>query len=81
MCGGDFLIKATPFRGGALARKHDGRLPKRVIFGKLERGEDPGLGHPTKHWLNWLEDDFKALKPRTVGRKTADVRLGSLPPC
>ncbi|CAN0344623.1 unnamed protein product [Pylaiella littoralis] len=29
---------------GALARQDDGRLPKRLMFGKLVGGEDPGRG-------------------------------------
>ena len=48
---------------GALARRGDKRLPKRLSFaGRLEGGEDPGPGQPAQHyWHKSLRDDFKAF--------------------
>ncbi|CAM9331704.1 unnamed protein product [Pylaiella littoralis] len=46
---------------GALARQDDGWLPKRLMFGELVGGEDPGRGRPAQNWLKSLEDDFKAF--------------------
>ena len=33
---------------GAVAKKHNGRLPRRVMFGKLSGGEKPKSGSPEK---------------------------------
>ena len=47
---------------GALARQGDKRFPKRLLFaGRLEGGEDPGLGQPAQHWHKSLRDDSKAI--------------------
>ena len=65
---------------GALARQPDGRLPKRLAFGTLVGGEDPGPGCPEQHWLKCLRDDFQAFgatdgstddNPRTFGVESA----------
>ncbi|CAN0193843.1 unnamed protein product [Pylaiella littoralis] len=46
---------------GVLARQGDGRLPKRLMFGKLVGGEDPGRGRPAQNCLKSLADDFEAF--------------------
>ena len=38
-----------------------GRLPKRLIDGKLVGGEDPGKRGPEQNWLDCLRDDFQAF--------------------
>ena len=58
---------------GALARQQDGRLPKRLAFGTLAGGEDPGPGCPEQNWLKCLRDDFQAFGA-TEG-STDDKRL------
>lgn len=77
MCRYDHPTK-TALLAAALARQRDGRLLKRLAFGKLVGVEDPhphpdpGRGRPGQHCLNPLEDnydyDFEAfgLEPRTV---------------
>ena len=46
---------------GALARRGDKRLPKRLLFAeRLEGGEETGPGQPAQHWQKSLRDGFKA---------------------
>ena len=47
---------------GAVAKKHNGRLPRRVMFGALSGGEKPKPGSPEKIWLDWVSEDFKAFE-------------------
>lgn len=47
---------------GALARQPDGRLPKRLAFGALTGGEDPGPGCPKQNWLKCLRNDFSNFR-------------------
>ena len=44
-----------------MARQPAGRLPKRLMDGKLVEGEDPGKGRPEQNWLDCLKDDFQAV--------------------
>ena len=46
---------------GAVARQPDGRLPKRLMFGELVGGENPGRGSPEQNWLICLKDDLKVF--------------------
>ena len=47
---------------GAVAIKHDGRLPRRVMFGALSGGGNPGPGRPEKNWLQCVSDDLQAFR-------------------
>ena len=47
---------------GAVAKKHNGRLPRRVMFGALSGGEKPNPGRPEKVWLDCVSDDLKAFQ-------------------
>ena len=48
---------------GVLARQGDKRFLKWLLFaGRLEGGEDPGLGQPAQYWQKNLRDDFKAFE-------------------
>ena len=58
---------------GAMARQPAGRLPKRLVEGKLVGGEDPGKGRPEQNWMNCLKDDFQALG--ATDGSTVDNRL------
>ena len=51
---------------GAVARKHGGRLPKRVLSGTLSGGQNPGRGRPAKNWMQCLSDDLAAFRAITV---------------
>ena len=46
---------------GAMARQPAGRLPKRLMDGKLVGEEDPGTGRPEPIWMDCLKDDFQAF--------------------
>ena len=58
---------------GAMARQPAGRLPKRLMDGKLVGGKDPGKVRPEQNWTDCLKDDFQAFGP-TDG-STVDNRL------
>ena len=44
-----------------MARQPAGRLPKRLMDGKLVGGKDPGKGRPEQKWMDYLKDDFQAF--------------------
>ena len=58
---------------GAMARQPAGRLPKRLMDGKLVGGEDPGKGRPEQNWMDCLKDDFQAFG--ATDGSTVDSRL------
>ena len=58
---------------GAIARQPAGRLPKRLMDGKLLGGEDPGKGRPEQNWMDCLKDDFQAFG--ATDGSTVDNRL------
>ena len=58
---------------GAMARQPAGRLPKRLMDGKLVGGEDPGKGRPEQNWMDCFKDDFQAFG--ATDGSTVDNRL------
>ena len=59
---------------GAMARQPAGRLPKRLMDGKLVGGgEDPGKGRPEQNWMDCLKNDFQAFG--ATDGSTVDNRL------
>ena len=58
---------------GAMARQPAGRLPKRLMDGKLVGGQDPGKGRPEQNWMDWFKDDFQAFG--ATDGSTVDNRL------
>ena len=58
---------------GAMARQPAGRLPKRLMDGKLVGGEDPGKGRPEQNWMDCLKDEFQAFG--ATDGSTVDNRL------
>ena len=56
-----------------MAKQPAGRLPKRLMDGKLVGGEDPGKGRPEQNWMDCLKDDFQAFG--ATDGSTADNRL------
>ena len=44
-----------------MTRQPDGRLAKRLLFGELAGGEDPGRESPEQNWLICLKDDLKVF--------------------
>ena len=57
----------------AMARQPAGRLPKRLVDGKLVGGEDPGKGRPEQNWMDCLKDDLQAFG--ATGSSTVNNRL------
>ena len=53
--------------------RQPGRLPKRLMDGKLVGGEAPGKGRPEQNWLDCLKDDFQVF--RATDGSTVDNRL------
>ena len=47
---------------GAMARKPAGRLPKRLMDGKVVGREDPGKARPEQNWMDCLKDGFQAFE-------------------
>ena len=58
---------------GAMARQPAGRLPKRLMDGKLVGRENPGKGRPEQDWMDCLKDDFQAFG--ATDGSTVDNRL------
>ena len=56
-----------------MARQPAGRLPKRLMDGKLVGGEDPDKGRPEQNWMDCLKDDFQAFG--ATDGSTVDNRL------
>ena len=53
---------------GGVQRTHNKRLSRRVMFGTMAGGENPGPGRPEKNWAQRLVDDlrvFRATEPST----------------
>ena len=44
-----------------MARQPAGRLPKRLMDGKLVGVENPDKRRPERNWLDCLKDDFQAF--------------------
>ena len=56
-----------------MARQPAGRLPKRLMDGKLVGGKDPGKGRPEQNWMDCLKDDFQEFG--ATDGSTVDNRL------
>ena len=44
---------------GAVQRTHNERLTRRMMFGTMAGGENPGPGRPEKNWAQCLVDDLR----------------------
>ena len=58
---------------GAVQRTHNERLTRRVMFGTMAGGENPGPGRPEKKWAEWLADYLRVF--RTTEGSTERVPL------
>ena len=47
---------------GAVQRTHNERLTRRVMFGTMAGGENPGPGRPEKNWAQYLVDDLRVFR-------------------
>ena len=55
------IHKRRLFFAGAVTRQNEGRLPRRVILGKMTGGEGWRPGEQPKSWHRCLLDDLKAF--------------------
>ena len=70
---GSYHPKTATSVRGSHARQPAGRLPKRLMDGKLVGGEDPRKERPEQNWLDCLKDDFQAIG--ATDGSTMDNRL------
>ena len=47
---------------GAAQRTNNERLTRRVMFGTMAGGENPGPGRPEKNWAQCLVDDLRVFR-------------------
>ena len=47
---------------GAVQRTNNERLTRRVMFGTMAGGENPGPGRPEKNWAQCLVDDLRVFQ-------------------
>ena len=47
---------------GGVQRTHHERLTRRVMFGTMAGGENPGPGRPEKNWAQRLVDDLRVFQ-------------------
>ena len=56
---------------GAVQGTHNERLTRRVMFGTMAGGENPGPSRPEKNWAQCLVDDLSVF--RATGGSTESV--------
>ena len=59
----------------AVERTHNERLTRRVMFGTMAGGQNPGPSRPEKNWAQCLVDDIIRVFGATEG-STESVPLG-----
>ena len=47
---------------GGVQRTHNQRLTRRVMFGTMAGGENPGPGRPENNWAKCLVDDLRVFR-------------------
>ena len=61
---------------GAVQRTHNERLTRRVMFGTMAGGENPGPGRPEKNWAQCLVDDFRVFRATEGSTEGAPLVFG-----
>ena len=56
---------------GAVQRTHNERLTRRVMFGTMAGGENPGPGRPETNWAQCLVDDLRVFRAPRDPRKAS----------
>lgn len=59
-----------------LSTQHNGRLPKRLAFGKLVGEENSGVGRPAQHWFQRLEGNFKVFGATYGSKEITQLAVG-----
>ena len=60
----------------AVQRAHDERLTRRVVFGAMAGGENPGPGRPEKNWAQCLVDDFRVFRATEGSTESVPLVFG-----
>ena len=47
---------------GAVQRTHNERLTRRMMFGTMSGGENPGPGRPEKNWAQCLRENLRVFR-------------------
>ena len=61
---------------GAVQRMTNVRLTRRVMFGTMAGGENPGLGRPEKNWAQCLADDLRLFKATQGSTESSPLLFG-----
>ena len=60
----------------ALQRTNNERLPRRVIFGTMAGGENPGQGRPETNWAHCLVDDLRVFRATEISTESVPLVYG-----
>ena len=75
-CGSvETTILASPVCGGRTA-DHNERLIRRVMFGTMAGGENPGPGRPEKNWAQCQVDDLKVFRAAEGSTESVPLVFG-----
>ena len=61
---------------GAVQRTHDERLTRRVMFGTMVGGENPGPGRREKSWARSLVDDLRVFRATKGSTESVPLVFG-----
>ena len=61
---------------GAVQRTHNERPTRRVMFGKMAGGENPGLGRPEKNWAQCLIDNLREFRATEGSTESVPLVFG-----
>ena len=61
---------------GAVQRAHNERLTRRVTFGTMAGGENPGPGRPEKNWAQCLVDDLRVFRATEGSTESVPLVFG-----
>ena len=56
-----YIINKRKLFAGAVQRTNKEQLTRRVMFGKMAGGENPGPGRPERNWAQCLVDDLRVF--------------------
>ena len=64
---------------GAVQRTRNGRLTRRVMFGTMAGGDNPGPGRPAKNWAQCLVDNLRAFRDTEGSKENFPLLFGVEP--
>ena len=63
-------------RGPYVQRTHNERLTRRVMFGTMACGENPGPGRPENNWVQCLGDDLRVFRATAGSTESVPLVFG-----